>query len=186
MFHPRPDPRLLNIWADLRVFSQKANEATVSGVKMSQDFFARLSAGVPPRLIELQGEYDPGSPSELLRLCMLAYMKCLLMQVRGFGHRLKSLAEVLKNVLLEQPTPLRSSPELVKFLLWAYFISAISIFEHLDDHEWLRSALTAALASLHLSTWQETRKVLKGYLWVDVVYNDLGKYTFDRWLLPEN
>ncbi|KAK7433157.1 hypothetical protein QQZ08_000088 [Neonectria magnoliae] len=177
MIQPRPDPRLLNIWVDLRVFSNSANEATRTGVKMSEAFFSRLNTSVPPRLIGLR--FDPTSLSELLRLCMLAFMKSLLVNINGLGPKLTFIANGLKDAILAQQFP--PAPEQAKFLLWALFVSSISIFENYEQ-EWLRAAMVQTASVLSLRTWAETRMVLKSFLWIDMVYNRPGKLLFEQWL----
>ncbi|KAH7161360.1 hypothetical protein EDB81DRAFT_784556 [Dactylonectria macrodidyma] len=177
MIDPRPDPRLLHIWADLRVFSRAANEASVTGVKMSGAFFSRLNTSVPSRLIALR--FDPASVPELLRLCMLAYMKSLLIQIDGLGPRMTHLVDGLTTALQAQQIP--PAPEQARLLLWTLFIAKLSIFED-SDQDWLQEAMVQTVVSLDLRTWQQTRVVLKSFLWVDLVYNQPGKRLFDQWL----
>ncbi|KAH6900766.1 hypothetical protein B0T10DRAFT_36862 [Thelonectria olida] len=179
MLNPPPDPRLLNIWADLRVFTRAANEATKTGVKMPPDFFSRVSSSVPFRLLALQ--FDPTSLPELLRLCMLAYMKSVLIQIDGLGPQIKHLADCLKGALLAHQLP--PAPEFAKFFLWAFLVSTLSIFENLDQ-DWLRVAMVETAKSLSCRTWAETRVILKEFLWIDMIHNQRGKQIFDRWLDP--
>ncbi|KAH7151901.1 hypothetical protein B0J13DRAFT_251043 [Dactylonectria estremocensis] len=177
MIDPRLDPRLLHIWADILVFSKAANEATKTGVKMSEAFFSRLNTSVPSRLIALR--FCPTSVSELLRLCMLAFMKSLLLQIDGLGPRMTHLVDSLKTALQAQQMP--PAPEQARLLLWALFISKLSVFED-TDQDWLNEAMVQTALSLDLRTWPQTRVVLKSFLWVDLVYNQSGKRLFDQWL----
>lgn len=179
----RPDPRLLNIWADLRFFCREANEATKTGVKMSAAFFNRMTSTVPRRLFALGGEYEATSLSELLRLSMLAFTKSVLVQIKGLGERLTVLADGLRNVLQAQAAQATTrSHDLERLHLWVLFISALAIFENLQDHEWLRAALLHSISSLGLEAWPETRSTLKGFLWIDMLYNQPGKQSFESWL----
>ena len=180
---PRPDPRLLNIWADLRFFCREANEATKTGVKMSAAFFNRMTSTVPRRLFALGGEYEETSLSELLRLSMLAFTKSVLVQIKGLGERLTMLANGLRNALQAQAAQATARPrDLEKVHLWILFISALSIFENLQDNEWLRDALLQSLSALGLQAWPEIRSILKGLLWIDMLYNKPGKQLFELWL----
>ncbi|KAI5467777.1 hypothetical protein BGZ63DRAFT_35931 [Mariannaea sp. PMI_226] len=181
MIEPRPDPRLLNIWADLQVLTRAANEATRTGVKIPQGFFSLVSSTVPPRLLALKS--DPSSLAELLRLCMLAYMKSVLIQIDGLGPQMKYLRGSLKYALLSQQFP--PVPAFAEFLLWALFVSALSIFENLDE-AWLRTALIQTVSLLELGSWTEIRTALKKFLWVDMLYDGPGKRLFDLWLVPDN
>jgi hypothetical protein len=184
MIQPRPDPRLLNIWADLRVFSREANEATKTGIMMPQEIFINLKLSCPSRLDDLKDEFDPTSFPELLRLCMLAFMKGMFVQIPGYGSRMIYLLNGLENVLKAQTVHISTpgSPSTGKLLFWALFMSAISIFEDLDRNEWLWMALRRTMTSLGLRSWPMTRTLLKRFLWIDVLHDPLGKHLYDQWL----
>lgn len=177
MLNPQPDPRLLNVWADLRVFTKAANDATATGVKLPQDFFIKVGSSVPSRLLALQ--FAPTSLPELLRLCMLASMKSILIQIDGLGPRLRHLADGLRDALAAQQFP--PEPEFAKLMLWALFVSTVAIFESCDQ-DWLRFAVAQIVASLGCSTWVDTRAILKEFLWIDMVYEKPGKKLFDQLL----
>ncbi|KAK4153794.1 hypothetical protein C8A00DRAFT_43359 [Chaetomidium leptoderma] len=90
--HQRPDPRLLNVWADIREFSKLANKSTtVHGTTMPREVVSRLATSVPHRLLRLRPEgaqafrHRKACLHELLRLCMLAYAKMLLIKLQGLG-----------------------------------------------------------------------------------------------------
>ncbi|KAI6779227.1 uncharacterized protein J7T54_007754 [Emericellopsis cladophorae] len=176
MLRPELDTRLLNIWADLRVFARAANDATSSGVKMPHDLFHRLSSAIPARLIALKDACRSSPVSELLRLAMIAFMKTILVQIEGLGPRLTALAADLKEIFLAKP----SCPS--DLLLWVLFTSTISIFENLGDHEWLVSALGKTLSELGLRTWPSTRNALKHFLWIDFLHNRPGQDVFSRFI----
>lgn len=173
---PRPDPRLLNIWADLRVFARAANEATQTGIKMPQAFFTKMTSTVPARLISLRGHYDATSLSELLRLCMMAFLKSVLVQLDGLGAQMRALGDGLR-VALEALAGqiLTHSCGLEKFFFWALFMSTLTIFEGLHGHDWLRTDLLRSTSGLGLRNWAETRSTLKSFLWIDMLYNKPGK-----------
>ena len=166
MVLPRPDPRLLHIWADLREFSRVANDATNSGATISAVVFSRLSTSVPNRLVNLT--FDPTSLPELLRLCMLSYAKSLLIRLPGLGKKMTFLSERLEMALRAQLS--MAKPEQSMLLLWALFITTLSIFEGLDAG-WLRTGLAQTLSSLSLRTWAEIRGVVKGFLWMDRLHD---------------
>ena len=184
MIQPRPDPRLLNIWADLRVFSREANEATKTGIMMPQEFFVKLKLSVPSRLVGLKEEFDPTSFPELLRLCMLAFMKGVFVQIPGYGPRMIYLVNGLENALRAQliRISIPGSPSMGKLLFWALYVSAMSIFEDLDRNEWLWMALKRTMSALDLRSWAMTRTLLKRFLWIDMMYDPLGKHMYDQWL----
>lgn len=177
MIHPEPDLKLLNIWADLREFARAANLATQTGRRMSPTFFSQFTGSVPHRLISLR--FDPLSCPELLRLCMLAFTKGVLVQVEGLGKFLTYLASGLKDTLVAH----RQLPgdEFAKFLLWALFITTLSVYEQFNRH-WLHEMLMEVVQLLHLRTWTETRAVLKSFLWIDIVFDKPAERLFDELL----
>ncbi|SPQ22769.1 4248f89a-6488-4b15-b872-058bfed90f9e [Thermothielavioides terrestris] len=120
----RPDPRLLNVWADLREFARRVNDAGAGGrgEKVPGPVAARLTTSVPVRLLRLRrplplplpcnngggggnggdggGDEAGAVLHEMLRLSMLAFAKMLLIKLRGFGRKMTDLAEGLKAALL--------------------------------------------------------------------------------------
>ena len=176
IFNPRLDPRLFNIWADLKEFSNTANEALATKVKIPAALFSPLCTSVPQRLSSLR--FDPTSLHELLRLSMLAYIKNILIQLEGIGKKMTVLANGLKVAPLAQQFP----PALgnAELLLWALVIACSSIFEDFDQ-DWLRKALVKTCSSLGLQTWTETRVIMKRFLWIDMVHDQRGEQVIERW-----
>ncbi|KAK5659922.1 hypothetical protein OQA88_13386 [Cercophora sp. LCS_1] len=175
---PRPDPRLLNIWVDLRELSRMANEAKLTRVTMPMEIFSRVSTSIPYRLVHLK--FSPMSITELLRFCMMAYTKSLLVRIKGLAKRMFYMAEGL-DMSLQLHTP--ATADSAEFLLWALFIATISIFEDLE-RPWLRRRLLETLSTLGLRTWPETRDVLKKFLWVDPLHDDAAKMLFYQLMIP--
>jgi hypothetical protein len=204
----RPDPRLLNVWADLRAFSKLVNDATARRSKVSAEIAMRLATSVPHRLERLGREaearvstahqyrhvpvtsvHDSLSLHELLRLCMLAYAKMLLMKLPGIGRKMTFLADGLRNVLTAWHADLELrqacgdvSGDVMgvwKLVLWGAFVAGVSIFEDFDE-EWLRELLVQGLSVLGLRSWAEAREELKGFLWIDVVFDQPGKRSFHQ------
>ncbi|KAF7562841.1 hypothetical protein G7046_g1284 [Stylonectria norvegica] len=170
--YPRPDPKLLTVWADLSEFSKTVNDAAESGNKIPAEYYGRLSSAVPQRLLSLQ--FDPYSMHELLRLSMLAYMKGILVQIDNIGKKLRYLVVRLKVAFLAQQLP--PAPEQAKLMLWVMFIMSVSIYED-HDQDWLQEAMEQSISSLGLCTWEDTKDVLANFLWIDVVFDEPG----ERW-----
>ncbi|EAQ91790.1 predicted protein [Chaetomium globosum CBS 148.51] len=117
--HMRPDPRLLNVWADLREFSRLVNEAAAGRTKIPIEVMFRLRTSVPHRLLRLRLEgglgCHPGSGvpgegggevprdavfvHELLRLSMMAFAKMLLIKLHRIGRSMVVLVQGLTDVL---------------------------------------------------------------------------------------
>jgi len=173
---PRPDPRLLNVWADLREFSRAANEVVKQGTSIQPSLFFLITS-VLHRLLRL--EFDQNSLSEVLRLGMLAYSKTIMIRLQGLGKKMTFLAGQLKAALDPLPT---ISPEGYPFVLWVLVISALSIFEDFEP-EWIRRGLVETTMALGLRTWPEMKAVLKRFLWVDALHDELAKTLFDELLV---
>lgn len=172
------DPRLLNIWVDLREFSKTVGHAVENHIKMPAGSFSMLNSSIPYRLLHLQ--FHPGSLSELLRLSMLAYVKSILIKIPGIGKKMSFLAKGLEGILLAQEYPPR--PQSAGLLLWALFVATVSIFEGFD-RTWVPAALLQTISSLGLQTWTETRKVLKSFLWIEIVFDQAGETIFESLFL---
>ncbi|KAF5253511.1 hypothetical protein FANTH_1582 [Fusarium anthophilum] len=115
-----PDRRLLSMWTDLQYYSRLANESAL----VPPELFIFISTALPNRLLQLS--YDAQSISELMRLCMLVYVKSILFSLPGVGRRMAYLSTNLE-IALQQFVP--SSREQSTFLLWALFIASGCIFE---------------------------------------------------------
>jgi hypothetical protein len=173
----RPDPRLLNVWADLREFSKLVNDAAAAGTKVSAEIAAQLATSVPHRLLRLQIGPDQAHVLlyELFRWCMLAYTKMLLIKLPGIGRKMTRLADGLRAVL----TSAKADPSLSRLRLWGAFVAGVSIFDG-SDKEWLVDILVQSLSELGLQTWSETKEVLKGFLWIDLVFDGVAERMFHQ------
>ena len=158
--HSRPDPRLLNVWADLREFSARVNDTVARGAKVPMDIASRLATSVPHQLLRLrvdeglvgEGAACGGLLHELLRLCMLAYAKTLLIKLPGIGRKMVVLVEGLRGSLTAWHCDLRlravgggvSGEDVLegarRLLLWAVFVASVAIFEE-SDEDWLHDIL---------------------------------------------
>jgi hypothetical protein len=190
--HPRPDPRLLHVWADLREFSRLVNDAATRGTKVSVETATEMARSVPYRLLRLKPDRAHGLLHELLRLCMLAYVRMLLVKMRGIGRKMTALADGLTSTLsawrdsLQLPhawpgvLPLSGDAAGgCKLLLWGSIVAGVSIFEDPDpDEQWLAWMIREMVSVLGLQTWADTRDVLKEFLWIDAVFDGPGEQLF--------
>ena len=200
--HSRPDPRLLNVWADLREFSARVNDTVARGAKVPMDIASRLATSVPHRLLRLrvdeglvgEGAACGGLLHELLRLCMLAYAKTLLIKLPGIGRKMVVLVEGLRGSLTAWHCDLRlravgggvSGEDVLegarRLLLCAVFVASVAIFEE-SDEDWLHDILVQTVMELGLRAWGEARAVLKEFLWIDIVFDRPGERLFRQFSL---
>ncbi|KAK4141450.1 uncharacterized protein C8A04DRAFT_30948 [Dichotomopilus funicola] len=186
----RPDPRLLNVWADLRALTKAINGVTSCGGGISADTANQLAQSLPQRLIQLglENEVKGGHPSsrvslhELLRLGMMAYAKTLLVKMPGIGKKMTHLVDGLRTVLATWHAEVSihlawehgAPAEVRKLVLWVVAVSAVSIFEGLDEG-WIVGLMRELLSALGLRTWFEVHGVLESFLWIDSVFDVPGK-----------
>lgn len=182
MLQPRPEPRLLNTWADVRQFSLAANQATSTDIKLPPSLMKQLATSVPWRLTNLEYDLHTESQQELLRLCMLAFVKSMLVSMKGLGRGMKYLVNRMQTALLAQRDA--DDESMNKFLFWACFVAQVAIFEDMDQL-WLLGMLIETSTALDLSTWEQARAVLKTYPWIDVIYDAPSETIFNDYLSPQ-
>lgn len=120
-------------------------------------------------------QYGNDDAHELLRVVMLAYSIIILpLLFSHFGpapFRSPSLPSCLRIFLM---TLGQLSHEKLKLLPWLLIIVRISI---LDD-KIVDFQLSQILLALDLSSWDEILKILKGFLWIDVLHKEKAKGLF--------
>ncbi|KAF5695326.1 hypothetical protein FDENT_408 [Fusarium denticulatum] len=163
-----PDRRLRSIWTDLQYYSRLANEDAL----IPTELFLFISTTLPNRLLQLS--YDSQSTSELMRLCMLVYIKSILFSLPGVGRRMTYLANNLETAL-QQFVPL--GREQSTFLLWTLYIAGGCIFEDFD-REWQREATRETCKALGVGNWMQCRELLNTVLWIGDVHDPLAKEGF--------
>lgn len=168
----KSDPKLVNVWYDLYEFSRAANLATQTGRKLEFDLLQEVMISVQYRLLHLQ--YDKEDAHELLRLTILAYSTTIFpplfspFGVTPLNH--SSLQSCLHKFIIKLD---QVSEENLKVLLWLLLVAKTSI---LDD-ELIDSQLAQTVRALELKSWGEILKVLKVFLWIDVLHEAQAKKT---------
>ncbi|KAH7200483.1 hypothetical protein DER44DRAFT_888433 [Fusarium oxysporum] len=157
------DRRLLSIWADLQHYSRLASEST----PIPPELFLSISTTLPNRLLHIS--YNARSTCELLRLCMLVYIKSILFSLPGVGKRMSYLSTNLE-VALQTFVPFRR--EHSTFLLWALLIAGGCIFEDFG-RTWHRQAIRETCDVLGVISWIQCREMLSSVLWIGDLHNSL-------------
>jgi hypothetical protein len=188
----RPDRRLLHVWADLRELSRLLNE----GFKLPSQVSANLAASVPFRLLRLRMKDDDAHAQtvdlhELLRLCMLACAKVLLVGFQNTTREMTLLADGLSLVLKTWHSNLESSMDEIaraaarKLLLWGLFVTSVSVFREGDNSgNGLSQLLVRTVSNLGLGDWTKVRALLKGFLWIDIAFDKPAEIIFERRCKP--
>jgi hypothetical protein len=106
---------------------------------------------------------------------------------------LTPLLERLKHALLDMTgsmyTSSSSNGPVLQTMLWAAYIGAISSPANSESRKWYISTVREVSESSDPITWQDTREVLRRYLWLDSVCDALGKDVWQetrelKWELP--
>lgn len=108
---------------------------------------------------------------------MMAYVKTILITIKGVCPRMGFLAQRLQSSLLAHLG--NASRAQLPFLLWALFMAAISVFESCHE-SWLREALVQTMLSLELRSWRGTKDILDAFLWTDILHGIEGKELFEE------
>jgi hypothetical protein len=165
------DQRLLSIWVDLQHYSKLANE---SGTPIPPELFLSISTTLPNRLLRLS--YKTQSTSELVRLCMLVYIKSILFSLPGLGKRMFYLSTNLE-MALQEFVPLDRENSI--FLLWALFVVGGCIFEDFTQ-AWHRQAILETCRALGVKSWIQCRGMLNRVLWIGDVHDPLAQDGFTK------
>lgn len=128
-------------------------------------------ASVMYRLLSL--EFPPGSLDAMIRLGILGFCSHIFLQWTNVKIPHHHLQKTYKDCLLSlEPTV---SPQLH---FWLLFSGDISLFTGADS-VWLRPWLHTMAGLCGIRTWEEARAVLKRFLWVDFVHDQVGVEIFD-------
>ncbi|KAK2128917.1 hypothetical protein NOF04DRAFT_1359183 [Fusarium oxysporum II5] len=157
------DRRLLSIWADLQHYSRLSSESS----PIPPELFLSISTTLPNRLLHIS--YNARSTCELLRLCMLVYIKSILFSLPGVGKRMSYLSTNLE-MALQTFVPCRR--EHSTFLLWALLIAGGCIFEDFG-RTWHRQAIRETCDVLGVISWIQCREMLSSVLWIGDLHNSL-------------
>jgi hypothetical protein len=175
---PPIDSKLTALWSELKYCSIVANEAAATKTAVPTDLFLLVSTSTPYRLFHLK--YEKQSLSELLRLCMLAFIKSILFTVPGRGKLMSYLYTELDSHLrlhLQACLQPNASAEHSYIVIWALFVASISIFEDFS-RDWYDGAIVSVLLKLHVTDWPYCRKILCEFLWIPQIYDKAAETIF--------
>ncbi|KAH8891963.1 hypothetical protein GQ53DRAFT_719792 [Thozetella sp. PMI_491] len=160
------DYRLYNVLHDLHSFSYSANKLFQSGEKIPYHISASFMKSIQYRLLFLQLKRCQ-EVGEMLRLAMIAYLTTIFQWFPGNHERFPFLAAKLR-VLMRNLNP--KGPEECYLYSWALTIAAIAVFDPRDE-VWLNDKLTTIVRPCVGSTWDESRKQIKKFLWIDSIHD---------------
>ncbi|OAA55937.1 hypothetical protein SPI_08144 [Niveomyces insectorum RCEF 264] len=192
-----PDRRLVNVWRDLHAFATAVNLAQQAQTKVAPALYQEALISVHYRLHRLNAaaSNDNALPSEeagcgVLRLAMLAFSTTVFLEIHS--DRFQPLADAFRSALQcrrrnkkrkqtrvpEDGDDRQDAALLPELDLWFTFIAAVSVLGGPSDRAWLLETMHEAMAELQLTSWTDTRAVLKRFCWIDCVNDAPAKAFF--------
>ncbi|VUC27885.1 unnamed protein product [Clonostachys rosea] len=170
-----PDIRLVNVWLDLQDFTNSINSTQQTHQKLESKQFQEKLISLQYRLQCLA--YEDHDIQELIRHVMLACTTTLFMKTTDLPAQCRPLAMQLRQDLgyLES----QGDKNLLKLQIWAVCISRASVLSTKGELPWLENWLRKACRTLEISTWEEIRRILKTFVWVDMIHDGIGRSLFE-------
>lgn len=171
------DWKLVNVWTDLKRFSDICNLASQTGHKLTQTTFSEIMVSVLYRLLHMSFEQCP--VNEVLRVGMVAYTTAIFLQWQYFKMGEGHLKESLSNALLKLRESFIDVPPPVLFWLLMVLNTSFAADSGGRHVSWF----SEVVGLVPLASWAEARKVLKSMIWVDSLNDSKGKVAFDKAML---
>jgi hypothetical protein len=166
------DPDLVTIFRSLRHITILFNKCSYNKTPMDGKTVQKCMAFIHSGLLKLEGQLED-TLSECLRLGMMAFLATTFrvpgLKVQNdcasFGDKLRKSYAVTKatNIYLHKTVD-----------IWLIIICLILTSEK-DEHGLYEFWESIAA---HRISWDDTRKCLKAFLWIDSFHDDLGRNAF--------
>lgn len=165
------DMKLGNLWADMKEFTRSANLAFQTRQKMDPVLFQEVLISVVYRLLLLDPSQDSLPTS--LHLGLLALTANVFLRT---SQQLVHFEKIFTRLRTSIKSQTLRHPDVLQFKLWLLFIAH---FEGKGNIE-LDTETRETLGALRITSWDETREVLKQYLWIGALHDDGVKKAFYR------
>ncbi|KAF2812776.1 uncharacterized protein BDZ99DRAFT_507057 [Mytilinidion resinicola] len=160
---------LAQAWGVMWDFCCVINFAVNTDQRISTETFLETMASVMYRLLNMR--FNFGSSDYAVRLGLLAFSSKVLLQWNHLGLSYSHLASAFRSCLAD----LTCSPQL---MVWLLMVGAVSVFDANDDM-WLKPSLLHSLRLCEIESWTQMQDLLKSFMWIELVYDKLGKAMFD-------
>ncbi|KAF1974327.1 hypothetical protein BU23DRAFT_531859 [Bimuria novae-zelandiae CBS 107.79] len=182
------DARLQAVYTDLSELARAANLAVWSNrdtdtaaYSRQGTFYRGIMFSALYRLLNL--DFGSGNVDAVMRLGLLAVASTLFSQWRGSKERYEYIAQELLGALVSLEKEEYGLPREV--VLWLYVVGCVSVFNE-RERAVIMPTLVQLLGQMQMKTWDETRAVLKAFLWVDAMHDTVAEEVlvpviFPRW-----
>lgn len=171
---PTYDSKLAHIYTDLQTFSITTNLAFQSTNKISPTLFQEILISTQYRLSFL--EYPYNFIEHILRLALLVFSTTIFLQTRGIRTRFQPLSAQLRTAVVGD----RFRELEWQLRVWILVMAAIVAVTEEDDF-WILPLLRKEIKDhVELRHWEDLRRVLKRFLWIDVLHDPDGKMVCEK------
>lgn len=182
---PPVNPTILHIWAETKKFSLLANQASTAQYRLPATLTSQLVTDLATPLLAFPHPDPTTSISKLLRLSLLAVLKCVLTPFSGYAKLLTYMKSRLRdNLLVLHNDVTNGKSELSQFMVWAGFVAAISIFEDEDERQWIGAITRLGAEDLEVGSWDSVKAILSRFIWVNATFDHEGQKLYQAWLTP--
>ena len=164
------DYRIVNTFKDFQNLTLMINRNRLKFVINTPEVCQADLSSLQTRLICLADAVTQPI-EELVRLVMLA-MLTTTFQLPGRRIPYAWVIEQLRTMYTTVGSEMRQDKSL---LLWVLLTASITVARTHDT--WIRDALKTAVAGLE---WKDVQAHVSRVMWIEIVYNKLGKKTYDR------
>ncbi|KAL1860409.1 hypothetical protein VTK73DRAFT_7355 [Phialemonium thermophilum] len=169
------DWRLVNVWRDLYHFSQLGNLAAQTGRRLQHDAFHEMMASIHYRLLHLSLDDSPAQ--EAVRLGMLAFAATVFLQWVGMRLRFHCLGDTLERALRRLRDEVQDAPPWL--VVWLIISGHIVVIQEAEG-TWMHELLSETLGRLGPPSWDQARDMLRGIMWIDLLYDTPGRAIFEE------
>jgi hypothetical protein len=158
---------------------------TLSGTKLDGYTFHDTLILMGYRLVQISplgGSRPLSDLDSLVQLSLLSFLVAFFYALGGTRPAFVLLSNLARSAVQGHTVDKGEDQEL---LIWIMCMGQGTIFGKSDD-AWLIPKLRQAQLALGLNTWDDVRKLLPRYPWVDALHDKPGKELWERSILQSN
>lgn len=152
------------------------NSVADKNIKLGDQILLNTMGSVMYALLRMN--FSTTNPiNEAIRLSMLAFCSHSFLERQGIHLPNGYLCENYRTCFEQSNTELQGASHIS---LWILMTGKISIFtSDTDDSAWIKSRLKENISMNKNCSWSQLRRILKSYLWIDILHDTPGKTIFE-------